>query len=313
MDDILDSKSLKEYVCEKCHYICYRKYDYKKHVNTQKHMGLHYSYDSEKKIAKSYFNCKCGKEFKYRQGLWKHKQICLKSSNQDIEINNDINNNIDNLKNNLTDKDLIMLLLKENKEFKELIMNQSSKMMELATKPSTINNTNNNNCNNKHFNLNVFLNETCKNAMNINDFVSSLQIVSEDFEDIGKLGYIQGISNIFIKGLKELDETIRPMHCTDKKRETLYIKDMEGWNKDNNKDKIKTVIKEIADKNVKYIPIWQEDNPSYFDGTTKKNDQYMRIVNQVMTAIVPDEPNGLNKIIKNVANEICIDKDGESL
>jgi len=296
--------------CEKCDYNTSKQSSWKKHILTSKHI-LETNGNAWKQISCSNnYNCiNCKKCYKTRAGIWKHQKICMINSNTENTENTENNN--ENKK--LSENELILFLLKENNEFKQLIMDQSnimidqsSKMLELATKPSTINN--NNNCHNKQFNLNVFLNEKCKDAMNINEFINSLQIVSEDFEDIGKLGYIQGISNIFIKGLKELDETVRPMHCTDKKRETLYIKDIEGWNKDNNKDKIKTVIKEVADKNLKYIPIWQEDNPTYYDGTTKKNDQYMRIVNQVMTAIVPDDETGLNKIIKNVVNEICVDK-----
>jgi hypothetical protein len=219
----------------------------------------------------------------------------------------------------LTEKQLIVEVLKqnqalilENKEFKEMILEQSSKMLEtndkLIDQIAKSNTTINNNCNNKQFNLNLFLNEKCKNAMNMSDFVNSLKIMDDDFEDIGKLGYIQGISNIFIKGLKDLDETARPVHCSDIKRETLYIKDNDVWDKDNNKEKMKQVIAEIAHKNVKYIPIWRDLHPEAMDGTTKKNDQYMRIANQVMTATTPDDDVGINKIIRNVANKVCIEK-----
>jgi hypothetical protein len=216
----------------------------------------------------------------------------------------------------MSDKELIMYLLKENKDFKELILDQSNKMFEqsnkmlqLATKPTNvINNTNCNN-NNKQFNLQVFLNEKCKNAMNMSDFLDTIQIEDDDLENIGKLGYVQGISNIFIKGLKDLDEAVRPMHCSDIKRETLYIKDNDTWDKDDNKQKVRNVIAMIAHKNFKYIPVWQEANPSSYDVTTKKNDLYMKIANQVATAITPDDDSGINKIIRNVANKVIIDKD----
>jgi len=304
----MSPKISKIFNCEICLYKCSKLSEWKKHILTMKHINRTTLNNYEQENLQNKYSCvNCKKCYKSRTGIWNHKKICkqmVQPQEQEQEQEKEEIHKSDLIKQLILQNQQLIF---DNKEFKELIIVQSSKMMELASKPSIINNTNN--TNNNQFNLNVFLNEKCKNAMNINDFVSSLEIVSEDFEDIGKLGYVQGISNIFIKGLKELDETVRPMHCTDKKRETLYIKDVEGWNKDNNKDKIKTVIKEIADKNVKYISIWQEENPTYFDGTTKKNDQYMRIVNQVMTAIVPDDPNGLNKIIKNVANEICIDKD----
>jgi hypothetical protein len=197
-------------------------------------------------------------------------------------------------------------LIFDNKEFKEMMFEQSNKMLEMASKPSTINNMNNSN--NKQFNLNVFLNEKCKNAMNMSEFLDTIQIEDDDFENIGKLGYVQGISNIFIKGLKNLDETLRPMHCNDLKRETIYIKENDIWDKDENKQQIRKVIALIAHKNFKYIPIWREANPSSFDVTTKKNDLYMRIANQVTTAITPDDEFGINKIIRNVANSVVIDK-----
>jgi len=247
--------------------------------------------------------CECGKKYAHRSGFFKHIKKCNYKKNKQANAEP-------------SEKELIKQLLLqnqqlifENKEFKELIIDQSNKMLELATKPSSITNNNNNNCNNKQFNLNVFLNEKCKNAMNMSDFVNSLQIMDEDFEDIGKLGYVQGISNIFIKGLKDLDEEKRPLHCSDIKRETLYIKDNDTWNKDENKEKMIDAIHGVSHKNVKYIPIWRDAHPESLDGTTKKNDQYMRIVNQVMTSITPDEPTGINKIIRNIANRVIIDKE----
>jgi len=144
--------------------------------------------------------------------------------------------------------------------------------------------------------------------MNMCDFIDSIKIEDNDFENIGKLGYIQGISNIFIKGLKDLDETIRPMHCSDIKRETLYIKDNDTWDKDDSKEQVKHAIAMIAHKNFKYIPVWTESNPGAFDATNKKNDLYMKISNQVTTCITPDDDSGINKIIRNVANNVCINK-----
>jgi hypothetical protein len=251
------------------------------------------------------FLCDCGKKYKFRQGLQKHKKKCQKAEFLPKFPPEPI-----------TDKQLVLELIKqnqslifENKEFKELLVDQSNKMLELASKPSNIINANTNcNNNNKQFNLQVFLNEKCKNAMNMSDFISSLEILDEDFENIGKLGYVQGISNIFIKGLKDLDETKRPLHCNDIKRETLYIKEDDSWIKDDNKQKIRNAIALIAHKNLKYIPVWKDANPSASDVTTKKNDLYMRIANQVTTAITPDDEFGINKIIRNVANKVIIDK-----
>jgi hypothetical protein len=300
MADIFGAEKSLHYECKTCDFVTSKKTNYERHIKTKKHLDLHLA-DKDlhfsKKGANDSTDCICGKQFKHRQSLYKHKKHCKKSILS-----------IDDFPENMTDKELIMFLLKENKEFKELIIDQSNKMYEIASKPSTaIINTN---CNNKNqFNLNVFLNEKCKNAMNMSDFISSLQIQDDDFENMGKLGYVQGISNIFIKGLKDLDEAVRPIHCSDIKREVLYIKDNDVWDKDENKQKIRNVIALIAHKNFKYIPIWRESNPSASDVTTKKNDEYMRIANQVTTAITPDDDTGINKIIRNVANKVCINKD----
>jgi hypothetical protein len=293
----------KKFYCEVCHYKTSKTSSWKKHLVTSKH---HNTINTIKTTIKKDENnielhkCICGKHYKHYSSLWNHKKSCPGIFD------------VTNFGEKITEKDLIMMLLKENKEFKQLIIEQSAQMMELATIPKTTNNNNNNvvnnNCTNNQFNLNLFLNEKCKNAMNMSDFIDSIEIQDEDFEDIGKLGYVQGISNIFVKGLRGLDVTMRPMHCNDIKRETLYIKDNDIWDKDETKQKVRNAIAMVAHKNFKYIPIWQEANPSAYDVTTKKNDLYMRIANQVTTCITPDDDLGINKIIRNLANCVCIDK-----
>jgi hypothetical protein len=303
-----------KFFCIICDYNTSRKSQYERHLLTPKHKILIIPNINNNK---KFYYCKCSKMYRHMSSLCAHKNKCT--------FIEPLNNEPKNTMQEDLIKQLILQnqqLIFDNKEFKELMIDQSSKMfeqnskmMELVTTPHSItnnNNTNNTNCHNKQFNLQVFLNEKCKNAMNMTDFVSSLEIMSDDLEDIGKLGYVQGISNIFMKGLKDLDETERPIHCTDKKRETLYIKNSNVWDKDDNREKMNLVIKELAHKNFKYIPIWTDANPSYNDGTTKKNDQYMRIVNQVMTCISPDDESGFNKIIKNVASRVCIDKEASN-
>jgi hypothetical protein len=289
------------YICISCDYNTSRKSQYDRHLLTAKHKTLTNLTNLVPKSSEEHICCQCKKVYSTRTGLWYHKKKCtFKEVIQGEEMS----------KNDLI-KQLIVQnqqLIFENKEFKELILEQSNKMLELATKPTSVIN-NNSNINNKQFNLNLFLNEKCKNAMNMSDFIDSIQIEDDDFENMGKLGYVQGISNIFIKGLKNLDETLRPMHCNDLKRETLYIKDNDTWDKDDNKQKVRNAIALIAHKNFKYIPIWREANPSSFDVTTKKNDLYMKIANQVTTAITPDDELGINKIIRNVANNVIIDKE----
>jgi hypothetical protein len=288
-----------DFNCITCCFTTSNKKDYGRHLLTSKHIKKSNGYNKDIPISPIGINdhnvCECGKIYKHNSGLWRHKKKC----NNNIEILNP-----EEMSKNDIMKQILLQnqqLIFDNQEFKSM-------MLDMASKPSssTINNIN---TNNNQFNLNLFLNEKCKNAMNMSDFLDTIQIEQDDFENIGKLGYIQGISNIFIKGLKDLDETVRPMHCNDIKRETLYIKDNDVWDKDENKKSVKHAIAMIAHKNFKYIPIWQDANPSSYDVTTKKNDLYMKIANQVTTAITPDDESGINKIIRNVASNVVIDKE----
>jgi hypothetical protein len=186
-------------------------------------------------------------------------------------------------------------------------------MIEIAKEKSiTMNNSNNttNNTTNNKFNLNFFLNEQCKDALNIMDFVNSLTLKLTDLENVGKLGYTEGITKIFINGLKQLDVFKRPIHCSDLKREILYIKDDNTWEKENvEKEKIKKAIKTISHNNIKQIPEWQKEYPQSTDITTKKHDQYMKIVGESMGGFTTEENEKYyNKIIKNVAKEVIIEK-----
>ena len=303
--EIENPKKPRSFPCELCGFITSNKKDFTRHLLTAKHTRN--AFNARK--AENPHHCDCGKLYKNSSGLWKHRKKCAIAmgvpygeTSGTASLPPSAAATVSD--SSPTEKDLIILLLKENKEFKQMIIEQSSRMMELASKPVTVNN----NCTNQQFNLSFFLNERCKNAMNMTDFVNSLQIVDADFEAIGKLGYVQGISNIFIKGLKELDETSRPVHCSDIKREVLYIKDNDTWDKDDDKQKLIKAIQDVSHKNVKYIPIWRDSHPDSMDGTTKRNAQYMRIVNQVMTSIVPDDSCGIQKIIRNVASNVCIDK-----
>ena len=305
MADISNEKKRLNYECKLCYFTTCKKTDYTRHLQTKKHIDLQTTdtdlHKNEKNETAPTMVCFCGKAFKHRQSLYKHKKACVAvTSIVNVQYKNEI------------ETDLIKYLLKENAEFKQLIIDQSSKMMDLAVKPSTVNNTiQSTNCNNKQqFNLNVFLNEKCKDAMNMSDFIDSIKVNDEDFENIGKLGYVQGISNIFIKNLQKLDECLRPMHCSDAKREVIYIKENNEWKKDENQKAVRHVIAMIAHKNFKYMPFWTDANPGVFDGSTKKNDLFLKITNQITTAITPDDDIGICKIIRNVANRVVIDKSG---
>ena len=221
-----------EFYCELCDFKCSKKSNFITHSKTKKHIyrlsGNNMENAEIKKCAN--YSCECGKHFSTTSGLWKHKQKC----HQNID-----NNNI-KIHDEISDKELIMMLVKQNSELIKETSDFKNIMMEVIKNGT--HNTINNNSHNKSFNLNVFLNETCKDAMNIMDFVNSIKIQLSDLEKVGELGYIEGISNIILKNLKELDVTKRPVHCTDKKREVLYIKDEDKWEKDEEKTKIRNSV-----------------------------------------------------------------------
>jgi hypothetical protein len=247
----------------------------------------------------------CNKQYSSASNLWKHKQKCI-------------------LKENITKpetftNDMILELIKQNKELQNTlieqsaaIMEQNSKLVEMTSKGQTnINNTNSNNTtNNNQFNINFFLNEQCKNAINIVDFLNSLQVQIQDLEKTGKLGYVEGISSIFLKGLRELNVYQRPIHCTDLKRETVYVKDNDTWEKDNaEKTKLKNAIKHIAKKNLKTLPKWQEENPDFITLDTKENNDYLKIaLNSLGGQNEEEDEKFTGKIIRNVLKDVLIDK-----
>ena len=305
MDDKNLPKLAKKFVCEKCDYKCSKQSDYDKHILTLKHK-MDYTDDvlDDAKVATQYF-CECGKEYKHRQGLWKHKKKCQNSKINE-ELNEKQNENISN-KNDQANKDnLIEYLIKENSEFKTLIM-------ELIKKDNNISNSNINstvNSHNKTFNLQFFLNEQCKDALNIGEFVDSIKLQLTDLENTGRTGYVEGISKILIKNLNELDVIKRPIHCSDLKREVLYIKDNDKWSKeDDDKQVIKKVIKDVANKNIRQIPEWTNLNPDCKQSDSKKNNQYLNIVMNAMSGGSNEEQNSnIDKIIKNITKTVIIEK-----
>jgi hypothetical protein len=253
----------------------------------------------------------CGKKYSHLSTLYAHKK------------KNNCQENITTLPNLIDSKltinthegqqQLVEYLMKENSEFKQLMIDQNKQMLELAKNSVGHNNTTSNvinNNNNNNFNLNVFLNETCKDAMNIMEFVDQLQVSVKDLEETGRLGYSEGISKIFINGLKQINISDRPIHCSDSKREIVYIKDKNQWNKeDDNKSLLTNAIKRVAHKNMKQIREWTKVNPEYNDSSSKQNDRYLKIVSNSMNGLTEEETNkNYNKIIKNITKETVIAK-----
>ena len=303
MDSDFTPKNPKKFNCNLCDFHTCNIKDYKKHLLTDKHLKK--GNDSKMVVNDSDFTpknpksfvCSCGKIYKYDSGYYRHKKKCYN--------NNNITENNTYINENKQKDELINYLIKENHEFKNLIL-------EIVKKDTTTNNHNintNTNSHNKTFNLNLFLNETCKDAMNIQDFVNSITLQLSDLEKIGELGYVEGISNIITNNLKALDVTQRPIHCTDKKRETLYVKDEDKWEKENiEKKKIRKAIKHIAHKNSKLIPEFKDKYPDCIKSDSKKSDQYNHLIIEAMGGQGNNDVEKENQIIKNITKEIIIEK-----
>jgi hypothetical protein len=332
MTDILALKNATKFYCKSCDFTCCKKSNFDKHVLTLKHKNTDKllkntdAENAENAVVTDYFICECGRQYKHRQSLWNHRKICpthnsqLETNNLPIETNvlpslePNIMDQID--PNKIMDKDkLIKYLIKENSEFKDMLVEQNKMVMKMCEKSletgKTINNnTNCNNINNNSFNLNLFLNEKCKDAINISDFVNNIKLQLSDLEHFGNMGYVEGVSKILIKNLNELDAYKRPIHCSDLKREVLYIKDDDKWSKeDNDKLVIKKAIKDVANKNIKQITDWINLHPDCKQSESKKNNQYLNIVMNSMSGGSNEEQvTNISQIVKNVAKVVTIDK-----
>ena len=296
------------FFCKACQYKCSKPSEFYKHERTQKHYRLtNTNLDESKNLQ--YF-CSCGKQYKHMSSLCNHKKKCdfinrqptMSHSNEPSIDNNIILPNLvlEIIKTNSELQKQCIELQKQNKEFQEKMLVSFQEVIKNGTN-NTITNSHN-----KTFNLQFFLNETCKDAMNIMDFVDSVKLQLNDLENIGNTGFVSGISNIIIKNLKEMDVTKRPLHCTDSKREVLYVKDENKWEKENEeKEKMKKVINQISNKNIQQIPQWIKENPKYKDSDSNKNTEYLQIVNESMGCTDKDN---YNKIIHNISKEVLVDK-----
>jgi hypothetical protein len=292
-----DSEKLQKvadiFYCKNCDYSTCRKSSYYKHLITSKHQSItKVATITEQKVAKvakvANHMCICGKSYKHDSGYYRHKQKCNVTNNSD----------------EITNKELIIALLKQNSE----LIEQNTELVKNVQINNTIN-SHNINSHNKTFNLQFFLNETCKDAMNITDFVNSIKLQLSDLEKVGKIGYVEGISNIINTNLKALDVTQRPIHCSDKKREILYIKDKNKWEKeDNDKTKIRKAIKQIAHKNSMLISKFKEVYPDCGKSISKYSDQYNKLIIESMGGSGVNEEEKENKIIKNITKITLIEK-----
>jgi hypothetical protein len=289
------SKTASNYACEICDYYTSKKSNYSQHILSAKH-------ETAEKLAKNQpapemvsnkYNCdKCNRHYSSKSGLWKHSVKCNEppepSQNDPAHLTN-----------------LIMKLIDQNQE-------QGKQIIELSKNSQTniINNNNVNTNNNTSFNLNVYLNDTCKDALNINEFVDSLVLSVKDLEETVRVGYANGISKIFISGLQNLDVCKRPLHCSDVKRNTLYVKNANEWIKETeHKPLLTKAIKQVANKNIQNIFEWQKRNPEYRDPESKQNDRYNKLICETMSGSSTEEQlKNYEKIVSNVVKEVGMDK-----
>jgi hypothetical protein len=252
--------------------------------------------------TKKYACDKCNTNFKHHSSYYRHKKKCMAEKTH-IQSNNNSENS------SISDKDLIIMLMKQNTELMDMLKNNNSNQLTNSLNTNHSHNNSNNNSNNKTFNLHFFLNETCKDAMNIMDFVDSIKLQLSDLEKVGEIGYTQGISDIITTHLKALDVTQRPVHCTDKKRETMYIKDEDAWEKeDENKTTLRKVIKKVANKNSRLLSQFREKNPNYKNAESHVSDKYDKMVVEAMGGKGDNDSEKENKIIHNISKCVVIDK-----
>jgi len=295
MDTQKHKKTPSKFACLTCDFNCSRNAEYIRHLSTVKHLSQSQGYNEDttkhKKNTNEHFSCdNCGKQYKFHSGLWRHNKICLQTDGHIEEP---------------TDKELIMLLVKQNAQ----LIEKNTELVKNVTHNTTNNTTNNNNSHNKTFNLQFFLNETCKDAMNITDFVETIKIQLKDLIKVGEIGYVEGISNIITTNLQALDVTQRPIHCTDKKREILYVKDDNTWEKENDeKTKVRKLIKTIAHKNIKVLPEFKEKYPDCKESDSKYSEQYNQLIIESMGGPGNNDDEKESKIIKNISNLVVVDK-----
>ena len=314
MEIKISPKISKKLICELCDYNCSKESEFNKHLLTRKHIKNENGNKMEIAVNKiiSDFNCeKCNKYYKTNSGLWKHNKICNYKTISETENENIV---VDSSNNNI-----INLLIKENSDFKHIIMDLvksntdlQQQMVDVCQKiqPSSTINTNSNNTitnsHNKTFNLNFFLNEQCKDAMNIKDFVKSIKIDISDLERLGKEGYVEGFSRIILERLKEMDIYKRPLHCSDAKRETMYIKENDVWSKDEspNNEKMIEFIKDVEQRNYTSLLAYADEYPEVYKQESKRNVPYLHMAMQ---------SNGtaekINKVMKRIIKEVVINKD----
>ena len=299
----ITAKPANKYICEPCDFICSKKCNYDSHILTRKH--LFNTNLMEKPAQPTCYECKtCNKTYNSRVGLWYHNKKCVeplqKNDIDTIQPEITIPTSNEEVKN-LTS--MVLELMKSNNDLQK-------QMIEVCKNTSITNNINQSHINshNKTFNLQFFLNEQCKDAMNITDFANTFELQLSDLESVGELGYVDGITKIIVDKLNGMDIYKRPMHCSDAKRETIYVKDADVWAKEEkHHPKLRQAIKNVTFRNMKLVATWSDANPESKDHESRLNDKYMDLVIQ-STGGKGSITDSENKIIRRIAKEIVIDK-----
>ena len=309
----INQKTPKKFNCINCDYHTNSSRDYNGHLLTSKHKNNHVSnicqqshIEEDTNIVTIHTCSKCNKKYKDRSGLWRHLKKC-----KDIDQHEIIEENPNTIMPASLDSSAILDIIKQNQEFKDLLLEQHNKIVELSSQVSVVNNNNTTNNMNQHnhFNLNFFLNETCKNAMNITEFIDNINIQMKELENVGKNGYVNGISEIILNRIKNLEVSKRPLHCTDIKRETMYIRDDNEWNKDTEeKTKLKQVIGQVAKENIRKIPEWREENPECMNTKHEQYDFCIQMMRNSLGDLDEQQEKLDDKIIKNIAKTVVVDK-----
>ena len=312
-------KNANIYCCEKCDFKCSKLSNYNIHCSTRKHIKRTKSdgiliFETKKNAYQCLI---CNKQYQSRNGLWLHKKNCKKEEKQNNieEIVKEMLIPLEEklLAQNKTQPNEISLvpeIIKQSQEFQQQMFQQMIEFMKQQS--TTTNNIVNGNINNNNqFNLQIYLNETCKNAMNIDQFIEYLQPTLQELEDTARLGYVEGITRIIMRGLKDLEENERPFHCSDLKRETMFVKNNNDiWEKEpDEKPQLMKVVKAISRKNFCNVNAWQKEHPTWRNHDSKQNDQYNKIlVNSTSGSTEEEQKNSYEKIIKNIVKETVIDK-----
>jgi len=307
MANILGPKSSVKFECKCCDYATSKQSQYDRHLLTSKHKRL--TYPNENGQKGTIHSCHCGKIYKHLSSLCKHRKSCDYNDNN----NNNREPSITTQQNTVDNTSLIVELLKQNQEFKDLIVEERREfqkiIIEMAGNAGNNTNCHNTNSNNK-FNLNLFLNETCKDAIAMNDFIQNLEVTVEDFINTGDVGFVNGISKVMVERMREMDLHTRPMHCTDLKRETIYVKDAEKWEKDEDKRVLRSAVKSVANKNYKQLQEWYDNSkPEVEQLGTEECENYFKYYKAALGGYGKDEDKKFeDKIMRNVMKEAIIDK-----